>query len=64
MRDFMDWTKISTDPNNREAMQMVHDHLLGIRVIRESTHLDWLIERVRGRCACLRYQYFLFIRLL
>lgn len=60
----MDWTKTSTDPNNREAMQMVHDHLLGIRVIRESTHLDWLIERVRGRCACLRYQYFLFIRLL
>ena len=45
----MDWTKISTDPNNREAMQAVHDHLLSLRVIRESTYLDWLIDRVKGK---------------
>ena len=45
----MDWTKISTDPNNTEAMQGVHEHLKDIRIVKEFTYLDWVIEKVRGK---------------
>jgi len=45
----MDWTKITTDPNNKQAMLEVHNHLLGIREIRDCRHLDWLVDRVKGK---------------
>lgn len=48
----MDWTKISTDPNNTEAMQAVKNHLLGLRETRTSSYLDWLVDRVKGK-SCL-----------
>ena len=45
----MDWTKISTDPNNVKAMQDVHDHLLGMRVVKEFTYLDWIVDKVQEK---------------
>lgn len=46
----MDWTRISTDPNNQEAQQAIHDHLLEIRIVRDSyIYLDWLTEQVKGK---------------
>jgi 2-polyprenyl-3-methyl-5-hydroxy-6-metoxy-1,4-benzoquinol methylase len=45
----MDWTELRTDPNNSDAMQAVHDHLLSIRAVRENSYLEWLVERVKGK---------------
>lgn len=46
----MDWTKISSDPNNREAMQAVHNHLLSIRVVRDAyVYIDWLADKVNNK---------------
>jgi len=45
----MDWTKISTDPNDRGAMKAVHEHLLKLREIRDCSHLEWLVDRVKGK---------------
>ena len=45
----MDWTKTSTDPNNEKAMRDVHDRLMNIRIVKEFTYLDWVIEKVRGK---------------
>lgn len=49
MSENMDWTKISTDPNNVKAMQDVHDHLLGMRVVKEFTYLDWIVDKVQEK---------------
>ncbi|MDH3342725.1 MAG: class I SAM-dependent methyltransferase [Gammaproteobacteria bacterium] len=49
----MDWTKISTDPNDSNAMRAVHEHLHSIRVVDdENVYIDWVVNRVRNR-SCL-----------
>lgn len=45
----IDWTKLSTDPNDAETVKKVHDFLNKIRIIRRKEYSDWLLENVKDR---------------
>ena len=45
----IDWTELSTDPNDTKAKQSVHIYLQKIRRIKNLSYVDWLLEKVHGR---------------
>lgn len=50
----LDWTTISSDPNNSDARRQVHHYLQKIRCLesRDNDNMTWLLERVTGK-SCL-----------
>lgn len=45
----IDWTKLSTDPNDTKAVNEVHDYLKNIRIIRRKEYSEWLLQQVGGK---------------
>jgi len=42
----IDWTKLSTDPNDLEVLSKVQNYLKEIRVVRRKAYSDWLYQEV------------------
>ena len=45
----IDWTKLSTDPNDAKTVNKIHEFLNNIRIIRRKEYSDWLLEKVKDR---------------
>ncbi len=45
----IDWTKLSSNPNDRSAGEKVHRYLQKICVVKRMDYLDWLLEKVRDK---------------
>ncbi len=45
----IDWTKLTTDPNDSEAVNKVQNHLKEIRVVRREDYSDWLCREVADK---------------
>lgn len=44
----IDWTKLSTDPNDPEATCEIHNYLKEIRIIQREEYSDWLLNKAEG----------------
>ena len=42
----IDWTKLTTDPNDLEVLSKVQNYLKEIRVVRRKAYSDWLYQKV------------------
>jgi len=45
----IDWTKLSSNPNDASTVEKVHRYLQGIRVVERMDYLDWLMKKVRDK---------------
>jgi len=45
----IDWKKLSTDPNNSEAVNKVHNYLKEVRIVRRKEYSDWLYREVENK---------------